>query len=928
MSGEQKCSTDVVALSISPDGIRVVAAVATRAMLYHGETGELIKMLKAHKSMISVINWSWDSTRFVSGDSGGKVIIWTSEGEGLLKYSHGKCSADDADASFQVKCVDHNPVTHKLCSAVAREIALWSPSQNAVVKKKMQTSISHISWRRDGEILALGFVDGVISLRDNSTFCEMSRIVHRADINVMTWMSADVLVVGQSNQITVYKHDGTDKNEVPLDAMIHSARYEPASHTLWLLLDDGGVVTYRHDELPAKLLSASDIASRSTGSSVALAASHITLAIGFTDGRITVLQTPTPLASSAGAEANWENTIEKHMANGDFTNAFVAVKRLSTSFQPCQSSASSHFSSLTRVRRWESKVLAVARAAEDVGLVRQCALLLSETPLPATSSLTQANEANIYRDRAMREICLGKLEDVSMLMAHYTRGKKWAEALALAEEKAGQFDPRTFLPYAVWLLVENPAHAFDLAMSLFYRYEAGVQARPLVEELVRNAVVEGRYQDASYYCWVLSVDVFYKSVLNEEESAHREEEYEYLSTLASVYAAFKHIHAYTQDPFTSMAPLALFQVARFLLNTLGGGEAPFGISKVATLYTITKQAQLLGAWSFAHACYSTLFTLNLPPAWRDSLEVDMLHSLASPFQQEGREEKELRPVCYQCGHVNPFLNPANHRVKESLIVGGNRCSSQPEGEARQTKLRGYHADKVSRDEVMRIGDVCVACGHPFIRCMLRYEVLPLVEFIPEPTLSEAEVLSILRRGTSPHTREGADAREANLNVSGAGNVGMEEGSKANPCKATIMNAATLRSLRSTEVFVCPPTPSSGAHERHRAWRSTQARQQEDPPGGQAGVPNGGSIGARRDGRSRFFRHVLYPDIPIAFSPPAQRFFSEEDFEMACLQSAATAAGAAVQEHEFGGTLNRAHPAFAPLCPFSRVRDLGRYAHLM
>lgn len=45
-------------------------------------------------------------------------------------------------------------------------------------------------------------------------------------------------------------------------------------------------------------------------------------------------------------------------------------------------------------------------------------------------------------------------------------------------------------------------------------------------------------------------------------------------------------------------------MARFLLNNLGAGEAPHGISKVDTLYTLAKQAQALGAYKLARYAHS------------------------------------------------------------------------------------------------------------------------------------------------------------------------------------------------------------------------------------------------------------------------------------------------------------------------------------
>lgn len=41
-----------------------------------------------------------------------------------------------------------------------------------------------------------------------------------------------------------------------------------------------------------------------------------------------------------------------------------------------------------------------------------------------------------------------------------------------------------------------------------------------------------------------------------------------------------------------------------MLNNLGAGEAPHGISKVDTLYTLAKQAQALGAYKLARYAHT------------------------------------------------------------------------------------------------------------------------------------------------------------------------------------------------------------------------------------------------------------------------------------------------------------------------------------
>jgi len=664
----------VAAVCFSPDGTRLLAAVATRVLLYDAKTGALLNTLKSHKAIVvSVVDWSLDGARFVSGDVEGKVIIWTEAGEGLLKYSHSGNTIVGEGAQLGVRQVSHNPITHQLCSTAAQEFALWSPDQKAVVKKRVPHVIARVAWRGDGQCLALGFAHGVISLRDTSSLIETTRIVCQPGMDVMTWMAADVLVVGKEQTLTVYHDGGKSSEDVSLDSAVLVAQYIPRMQAIVLLLQSGSVLLYHDDGIPAQVIyqsensgSRSSSSSSSSSSSLAtMAAAQERLALGFAGGAISLVCLPPRSQQSVPAiiEDDWQATVASQIAHGDLTLALATLPQLG----PLSSLSLSSSSSC-----WESQVLAVARAAQDPELVRMCGSLLADTPLASSSSTINDQEASARRDRALREIFLSKLQDVSLLMAYYTRRQMWTEALALAEDKAGLFDPSTFLPYAEWLLVEDPQRNFDEAMSLYYRYDAAAQARPWVEALVRNAVIEGRFQDASYYCWVLAVEVFNRAGSNNTDDNNCEGEYRRLSTLADVYGAFQHINTYTQEPFTALSPRTLFQVARFILNTLGSGEPPFGISKVATLYTITKQAQALGARTFARSCFARLLTLHLPPSWRDALEVDMLHLQAAQLGNEGRDENELRPVCYQCGHVNPFLNPANQHVKDSLIVRGER----------------------------------------------------------------------------------------------------------------------------------------------------------------------------------------------------------------------------------------------------------------
>jgi hypothetical protein len=47
----------------------------------------------------------------------------------------------------------------------------------------------------------------------------------------------------------------------------------------------------------------------------------------------------------------------------------------------------------------------------------------------------------------------------------------------------------------------------------------------------------------------------------------------------------------------------LVQVSRFLINSMGNIDSPFGISKVNIMYTLAKQAKVLGAFKLARFTY-------------------------------------------------------------------------------------------------------------------------------------------------------------------------------------------------------------------------------------------------------------------------------------------------------------------------------------
>jgi intraflagellar transport protein 122 len=111
---------------------------------------------------------------------------------------------------------------------------------------------------------------------------------------------------------------------------------------------------------------------------------------------------------------------------------------------------------------------------------------------------------------------------------------------------------------------------------------------------------------------------------------------------------------------------------------------------------------LLGAFKLARHAYDRLLKLQIPARWDEEVEHDMLIVQAKPV----RDDPEHLPVCFRCSSTNPLLNPFTNKFAK--------------------------------------GDVCTNCGHPFVRSFINFDILPLVEFVPEPSISDEEAIELIR----------------------------------------------------------------------------------------------------------------------------------------------------------------------------------------
>ncbi|CAL1605566.1 unnamed protein product [Knipowitschia caucasica] len=145
-------------LAFKPDGTQLIVAAGKRVLVFDAVDGTINQPLKGHKDTVYCVAYAKDGKRFASGSADKSIIIWTSKLEGILKYTH----------NDSIQCLAYNPVTHQLASCSTGDFGLWSPEQKSVNKHKVNSKITCCGWTNDGQYLALGMMNGVISIRNKN----------------------------------------------------------------------------------------------------------------------------------------------------------------------------------------------------------------------------------------------------------------------------------------------------------------------------------------------------------------------------------------------------------------------------------------------------------------------------------------------------------------------------------------------------------------------------------------------------------------------------------------------------------------------------------------------------------------------------------------------------------------------------------------
>ncbi|XP_064632482.1 intraflagellar transport protein 122 homolog isoform X2 [Lineus longissimus] len=317
--------------------------------------------------------------------------------------------------------------------------------------------------------------------------------------------------------------------------------------------------------------------------------------------------------------------------------------------------------------------------------------------------------------------CYAKMGDSKALLVLHVEARHWDEAFHLAE-KHPEFRNDVYVPYAQWL-AENDR--FEEAQQAFHKAGMQDEAVKVLEQLTHNAVWESRFNDAGYYFWKLSMQCLELATEKVEKKAEMLEKFHDYQRRAEMYYVYHSIQRYTDEPFTSHLPEALFNMSRYLLHAMIK-DTPHGISKVGTLYALAKQSKNLGAYKLARYAFEKLQALRIPPRFQDTIDLGSITIRSKPFH----DAEEMLPMCYRCSTTNPLLNNQ--------------------------------------------GNQCINCKQPFVHSFVSFEVLPLVEFVLQEGVTDEEAVQLIDYEAPSNTKEKTDNWKENRRGGNVQSLAMDE----------------------------------------------------------------------------------------------------------------------------------------------------------
>lgn len=122
-----------------------------------------------------------------------------------------------------------------------------------------------------------------------------------------------------------------------------------------------------------------------------------------------------------------------------------------------------------------------------------------------------------------------KIGNFKSLALSYIHNNQWEEALKICND-IPQMKEEIYYPYAMWL-AEN--ERFAEAQKAFQESGKFDESRQVLERLLNNSITANRFNDASYYCWLLANH----GTNNDDDDKKKERD-------AEIYHAYQYIFKY------------------------------------------------------------------------------------------------------------------------------------------------------------------------------------------------------------------------------------------------------------------------------------------------------------------------------------------------------------------------------------------------
>jgi WD40 repeat protein len=196
-------SVEVSMLAWSHNSSRIISGSGERSIkIWDSNNGAFLGSLEGHSEEVTIVVWNHDDSKILSGSEDRTIIIWDGETGELLKSLQGH--------SYSITSLDWNHDDSKIVSAALYcSIKIWDGETGTLLNTLLddENLTVSVSWNHDSTKIIAGTMDGVIKIWNaNSEALGTSLHVHHP---ISSNSSDDNLIVTSSTDNTVNIWDRT-----------------------------------------------------------------------------------------------------------------------------------------------------------------------------------------------------------------------------------------------------------------------------------------------------------------------------------------------------------------------------------------------------------------------------------------------------------------------------------------------------------------------------------------------------------------------------------------------------------------------------------------------------------------------------------------------------------------------------------------------